>query len=142
MKNLSLLCLLTWSVALAGCGGSSSGGSDRSPFAGTYNGTFVSEATDNDDNGTLAITVASDGTISGTATDSRYGNNGVIGTTSQVHRDGSVVLQISFPSGGGGVSTTYQGTIAGNAQTTLTGTLNEKQGDIDVPFTFTLNRTN
>lgn len=120
----------------AGCGGH--GGSNAFRFPGHYSGSYVSNSVENGDQGTVDLVVKDDGTLSGSVVDSRTTEGGTIASSSQISRDGTVVLSVIFGSGPA-ISRTSNGrmTLEG---TTLTGTLDEIQGDVSEPFDYTLNR--
>ena len=125
----------------AGCGGDGTGtptpvtpGVER--FAGRYTGTYVGDP----DNGTVALTVATEGTITGTATDSRFGSGGVV-SESSVRNDGTVRLKVTYPSGDGiPFVTDARGTMT-LSETRLRGVLQEDHGTFTTPLTYELTRS-
>lgn len=129
--------LVLATLALVGCGGhhhhSSGGSTTNLSFAGSYTGTFAESAPNaNALTGSLNLTIARDGTITGTAQSSQYTNPGTIVSGSKVDASGNVTLNFSYPNDGTterstlggpltlGTGTAQPGTLAPN---TLNGTL-------------------
>jgi len=136
LRRLNRVALPIACFVLAGCGGS--GGSGVSRFAGHYTGAYASTATDNDDEGTLDVVVANDGTISGTVTDSRMTDVGTVVPSSRIRSSGEVDLSVSFGSPLA-ITRISAGTFARSGDT-VTGTLNEFMGDLTESFDYTLTR--
>lgn len=66
MKKLSVaLIFIICAMALAGCGGGGGGSTAVNPFVGTASGTWSGVADNTPTTGTLSMTVANDGTITG-----------------------------------------------------------------------------
>lgn len=133
MKNLRLLAPLVVLASLAGCGGGGHHSSDDSPLAGIYTGTYASKSVD-DQHGTLAFTVASDGTVGGTVNDSVSGSGTLASST--LAKSGAVALTFAFS----GIAQNFEGTLS-RSGSTYSGTINKQNGDIPIPFSVTLTRT-
>ena len=125
-----ILCFVGCACLLAGCGG---GGNDRipSPFRGSYSGTvFV----DGDAGENMRLTIASDGTISGsetvgaaTAADTGFvDNNGRIDITSRLAGTSDLF---------------YSGTVGYNFNGHLVGSGTARQGGNSTSFSFNLTPT-
>lgn len=135
--------MLIFGALSIGCGG---GGdhhhddSSTSSFAGTYSGTYAERTPAlGSVTGTATLIIASDGTITGTTTDSRYSDSGTIASGSQIGSDGTVTLISNFSSSN---STEGVGTLTLDASGNLTGTLTESNGMVSGPtFAYTLTRT-
>ena len=110
--------------ALAGCGGG--GGNDNSsptttnsPFAGTYVGTF---RTTNPQSGTLNVTVASNGTLTGSGHNDTIGQNETI--SGSVTNAGATSVTFTYPT----FSASANGTVAVASNGHLDGTLTQSSG--------------
>ncbi|MGI4790061.1 MAG: hypothetical protein ACRYFS_14565 [Janthinobacterium lividum] len=109
---------------LAGCGGG--GGNDstptvatNSPFAGTYIGTFT---TTNPQSGTLNVTVATNGTLTGSGENTTVNEAETISGT--VANSGSASVTFVYPT----FTATASGTVAFSSNGHLDGTLTQSTG--------------
>ena len=108
MRKLLLpIALLPLVVALTGCGG---GGSQTSPFAGSWSGAWNSDQTPVSKYGGLMMTVGSDGRINGTVANDVQNITGSVKGT--IGSTGIINLTIQYPTetdtatGTGGINTT------------------------------------
>lgn len=113
MRIAVCVVMLLGATILAGCGGG--GGSSPSPFAGSWSGTWVDAA--NAQNGTLDVTIGTDGRLSGSIHNSTLGMDGTASGT--VRNSGQINTTYVYPSG----TYTASGTIAINGSGHLVGTV-------------------
>ncbi len=111
--SASVVCGLLF--ALGGCGGGGTPAEMNSPFQGHYVGTFAD--TTAAQNGTLDVTVASNGAITGTSHNSSIAVDST--ASGSVDNNGNTGVTLSFPSG----QQTANGVLAANAQGHLVGNL-------------------
>jgi|GEM_PF-3904138 len=105
-------------VVLAGCGGSGGGGATSSPFAGTFNGTWVST---NAEGGSTNITVAPSGSLSGSIHNVTRSVDGTL--AGRIGPDGSANITYQYV----GESTVHSsGSLAlSDGDTTLSGVVTD-----------------
>lgn len=116
MRTYSILVL---ALVLAGCGGSG-GSSTPSPFAGTWDGPFPPGG----DQGTLSLTIGTDGTTNGTSVDQTYNLTGTI--RGSISNTGVFSGTVQYPgyqaaSLNGVLSITAGGQLTGNYTESLQG---------------------
>lgn len=123
-QTVGVAMALLASIALAGCGGG--GGNDNnspvitnSPFTGTYIGTF---STTNPQSGTLNVTAASDGSLTGSGHNNTVGQDETI--SGSVTNAGSANITFKYPS----FTASANGTVAFAGNGHLTGTLTQSSG--------------
>lgn len=138
MKNPRLLSIAAFAALLVGCGGSD--GHSSKSFAGAYSGSFAqSDPSPNSVSGQVAFTIANDGTITGTTTDSRYTGTGTVASGSKVDKDGDVTLIVTYSGASPVVTTTQSGSFDGQGTSIVTGTLTEA-GESNLVLTYALRR--
>ena len=126
MRNLLILVA---TLGVVGCGGS--GAHSTSPFIGTYAGTWVAPSLN--DNGTAILTIASDGSLTGTLHDDvSLSDATVSGTLSSSGVTHATVVYA------GPATSTLTGTVALGSQGQLSGNLIQTEGGNSVGVTFAL----
>jgi|GEM_PF-6339218 len=124
MNRSDFATIVVGSLLLAGCGGSggsNSGNTTASPFAGSYIGSFVSN---NGDQGPNNITISSNGNISGSVVDNTQSN--LTGTISgNVSNAGAASWMVTYSngttfSGNGNFTVTQSGAPSGLLTATIT----------------------
>ncbi len=122
MRSGLVIAVLVLAFAVTGCGGGGGGSSTpatSSPFAGNYVGTF---STSNSQSGTLNVTVATNGTLTGS------GHNNTIGqdetASGSVTNAGAANVTFTYPS----FSASVSGTVAFASNGHLDGTLAQSSG--------------
>src|SRR3954451_685684 len=95
---------------------------ERSRFAGSYTGPWTGQVSNTVHNGTLTLTVSTDGKLTGTEKDDNTGNTAEV--TGTVNEDGDISYTLKYPSG------TYkvEGTIARTQKGNLKGTVIQYNG--------------
>lgn len=98
----------------SGCGG---GGSNNSPFAGTWTGPWTDSG--NAQTGTLNVTVNNAGSLTGSISNTTTGQNGA--ATGSISSGGTIAATYTYPS----QTYTTTGTVAIGGNGHLTGTVQE-----------------
>ncbi len=123
--RMCLACLVVLAFAgassLPGCGGGGSGGGTPSSFAGTWVGPWADTATHQ--SGTLAVTVAQDGRLTGALHNATLGIDGT--ASGSVDNAGHLTATYAYP-GQAAISAT--GTLAISQNGHLTGVVQETVG--------------
>ncbi len=114
-----LLLGLVVCLSLCGCGGGGGGNTTPSPFAGTWLGPWSDT---NSQSGTLSITVAANGAMTGTIVNNTLGTNGT--TAGTVSNGGNLSATYTYPT----ATYTANGTVAIGGNGHITGNLQEFQG--------------
>ncbi len=94
----------------------------RSPFAGSWSGTYTFLSPAGEQEGESKMTVDDEGNIKGEAFNKTIGQNATFKGT--VDKDGRESIEISFP----GQTYTADGTVAKTSKGTVIGTLVQKSG--------------
>ncbi len=111
-------------VVLAGCGGGggnndSSSTPTNSPFAGNYVGTFN---TTNPQSGTLNVTVATNGTLTGSGHNNTSGQDETV--SGSINNAGTVNVTFTYPT----FSASASGIVAATSNGHIAGTLTQSGG--------------
>lgn len=128
MAKKSLLFVIPFAFALAGCGGS---GGTPSPFIGNYSGTYTSPQAPNT-TGNLTLAITSSGSLTGTASDPIDGNGTLSGNISN-----SGQLTGTVKTGQGTSNFTGTAALTGG---TLSGTINETVQGQAIQINFTVGK--
>jgi hypothetical protein len=133
----ALFALLALPAFLAGCGGSSSGaGSAIGEVAGRYTGTYENTGS-SPFNGTVSVTIDTDGQIIGTTTDSRFGA-GTVSGSSRVSTVGRLSLGAIYVGVSPTVSTVAVVNLTRGVGGVLSGSGRESNVTVSNPVTVTL----
>lgn len=134
----SVFALLAFSAVLAGCGGSSSGsGGALGVSTGRYTGTYENTG-DSPFSGTVALTIDSDGTVTGTTNDTRFGE-GRVGVSSRISQAGRLTLNVIYEDASPTVSTVTVANLTRPSVGVLSGSGRETRVTVSNPVTITLN---
>lgn len=122
MRKFGILALVISGLLLAGCGGNGGSSTSLEDFIGIWTGTW--EAPDFSTTGTVNLTVADDGTVSGTSTTDGFSGTGTI--TGTIDDDGEVTATLDWPgipeTTATGVLTTSGSQLNGSLTAPISGT--------------------
>ena len=126
LANLAVCGLVVAALlGLAGCGSGNGGGSgpvlDPSRFAGTYNGTYVTRGQEAE-TATLSLSIASDGTFTGTSHSTTFSDNGTV--TGTITGAGAMTSSYNYQ----GRLFMAQGTVSLSGAGYLAGTITQVSG--------------
>ncbi|MBS1707931.1 MAG: hypothetical protein JSS65_04330 [Armatimonadetes bacterium] len=116
------LCAALLFAGLAGCGGSSGGPSANSPFAGHWVGNYTSDISQT---GTANLTVANDGSVTGTGHNTTANFN--FDVAGSVQDNGHLTGDFS-----GGMTAQIDGNVAVDNNGHLSGTVHQMNGSATV----------